>query len=176
MMWSRNWGIALLLSLLLAGCTGIPDGMKPVAHFDLSRYLGIWHEIARLDHSFERGLTQVSATYSLNSDGSVKVINRGWDAASKQWRQAEGRALLIGASDVGRLKVSFFGPFYGAYNIVVLDPEYRHVMICGPDRSYLWILARTPELDPKTLQNLVQQAKAWGFATDKLIFAGSSGS
>lgn len=155
--------------LVLAACTRLPEGITPVQGFELKRYLGEWHEIARLDHRFERGLTLVTATYSLRSDGSVRVLNRGWNAATAQWKEAEGRAVFIGSSSEGRLKVSFFGPFYGAYTIIALDPD-RYSMICGPDRSYFWILARESNLDPKTLESLLGRARALGFATDQLIF------
>jgi len=169
----RQFCPALLLAgiLVLAACTGVPEGVTPVRGFELQRYLGTWHEIARLDHSFERGLSRVTASYSLRDDGAVKVINRGWNAEAGKWQEAEGRAVFVGARDEGRLKVSFFGPFYGAYNIIALDPGYRHVMICGPDRSYLWILARTPQLEPVALQRLVAQAKSLGFPTEQLIYA-----
>lgn len=155
--------------LAIMACTRLPEGIRPVSSFELQRYLGQWHEVARLDHRFERGLTQVTATYSLNGDGSVKVLNRGWDATKGRWKEAEGRAVFIGSSQEGRLKVSFFGPFYGAYTVIALEPD-RYSMICGPDRTYLWILSREPRLDPATLQRLVAQAKDLGFATDQLIY------
>jgi apolipoprotein D and lipocalin family protein len=155
--------------LALSACTRLPDGITPVQGFELKRYLGGWHEVARLDHRFERGLTKVTATYSLREDGSVKVLNRGWDAAKGQWKVAEGRAVIIGAATEGRLKVSFFGPFYGAYTVIALDPD-RYSMICGPDRSYFWILSREPKLDPPILALLLGRAKALGFATDELIY------
>lgn len=155
--------------LAIMGCTRLPEGIRPVSSFELQRYLGQWHEVARLDHRFERGLTQVTATYSLNGDGSVKVLNRGWDATKGRWKEAEGRAVFLGSSQEGRLKVSFFGPFYGAYTVIALEPD-RYSMICGPDRTYLWILSREPRLDPATLQRLVAQAKDLGFATDQLIY------
>ena len=136
---------------------------------DVQRYLGKWYEIARLDHSFEKGLSQVSAEYSLREDGSVKVLNRGWNASKAQWKEAEGRAVFIGSSSEGRLKVSFFGPFYGAYTILALDPD-RYSMICGPNRSYFWILAREPKLDPNTMETLLARARELGFATDDLIY------
>lgn len=165
----RHALIALLL--LLSACTGIPDGITPVTGFELHRYLGTWYEIARLDHSFERGLQDVRTEYSLREDGGVKVINSGYDAAEGRRREAEGKAYFVDQPDVGRLKVSFFGPFYGAYNIIALDKTgYRYVMIAGPNRDYLWILARTPALDEPTMQQLLSEAKALGFATEKLIF------
>jgi len=160
---------ALVAALATTGCTRLPQGIRPVQPFELQRYLGEWHEVARLDHRFERGLTKVTATYSLRADGSVKVLNRGWNAAEGRWKEAEGRAVFVGSTQEGRLKVSFFGPFYGAYTVMALDPE-RYSMICGPDRTYFWILSRKPVLDPTTLQELVAQAKAQGFATDRLIY------
>ncbi|WP_026601128.1 lipocalin family protein [Methylomonas sp. 11b] len=163
--------VSIVLLSLLCACTGIPDGVKVIDGFELERYLGTWYEIARLDHSFERGLTDISAEYSLRDDGGVKVLNSGYDAEQGQRKIAEGKAYFIDKPDIGRLKVSFFGPFYGAYNIIALDKTgYRYVMIAGPDRDYLWILARSPELPPSILQELIQQAKALGFATEKLIF------
>ncbi len=165
----KKW-VALIM-LLLPGCTGIPDGVVPVTGFDISRYLGKWYEIARLDHSFERGLENVSAVYTLNDDGSVKVINRGYDASAKKWKQAEGRAYFVEAPDVGRLKVSFFGPFYGGYNIIALDHKgYSYAMVCGPDLSYLWILSRTPKMKTAVLSDLVSRAKDLGFDTESLIY------
>lgn len=160
-----------LLLLLLAGCVRIPEQIQPVAGFDLNRYLGKWYEIARLDHSFERGLSNVSAEYSLREDGGVRVMNRGFSQVTKTWKEAEGRAYFVKRPDHGFLKVSFFGPFYGAYVIFDLDhAHYRHALVCGPDRSYLWILARTPSLPDELLQQLINRAASAGFDTTKLIF------
>jgi apolipoprotein D and lipocalin family protein len=160
-----------ILLMILPGCVGIPNGISTVADFDINRYLGKWYEIARLDHPFERGLENVSADYSLRSDGGVKVINRGYNPEEKEWKQAEGKAYFVGESNVGQLKVSFFGPFYGGYNIIALDKTgYSYSMVCGPDRSYLWILSRTPEMDALPLSELVSQAKGLGFGTDTLIY------
>jgi apolipoprotein D and lipocalin family protein len=161
----------LVSVMLVSACTGIPDGVSPVSGFDVNRYLGTWYEIARLDHSFERDLQQVTADYSMREDGGIRVINRGYDTEKQAWQQSEGKAYFIGDSDVGRLKVSFFGPFYGAYNIMELDREnYQYAMISGPDRSYLWILARTPELGQATVDRLVEQAARLGFDSEQLIF------
>jgi apolipoprotein D and lipocalin family protein len=157
--------------MMLTACTGIPDGVSPVTGFDVNRYLGTWYEIARLDHSFERGLQQVTAEYSERDDGGIRVVNRGYDTEKQAWEQSEGKAFFIGDSDVGRLKVSFFGPFYGAYNIIELDREnYQYAMVSGPDRSYLWILARSPVLEQTTVDRLVKQAAGLGFDSEQLIF------
>lgn len=161
---------ALLLPLMLIGCTGLPDGVKPVTGFELERYLGTWHEIARLDHSFERGLTAVSATYSPRADGGIDVLNRGYDPAKGTWKEAEGRAYFLQGPDVASLKVSFFGPFYGGYHVFELDPEYRWALVAGYSHDYLWILARDKRIAPAELEQLLQRARDAGFDTDALIF------
>jgi apolipoprotein D and lipocalin family protein len=163
------------LVLLLSACMGVPDNVKVIERVDASQYLGTWYEIARLDHSFERGLEKVTATYSAKEDGGIKVLNRGFNVKKNEWKEAEGKAYFVDApnadkTNTGKLKVSFFGPFYGAYNIIALDANYQHVMICGPDKSYLWILSRTPQMAEPIKQELVAKAKAYGFATDKLIY------
>ena len=158
------------ISLILTACLGIQDGTDAVQGFQLQRYLGDWYEIARLDHRFERGLSHVQAQYSLREDGGVRVVNKGYKDRKGEWKQAEGKAYFTDAADVGSLKVSFFGPFYGAYNIIELDPDYQFALVVGPDTDYLWILSRTPELDAKIVKQLVAQAAALGFSTDKLIY------
>lgn len=161
--------ILLIVMFLLAGCVEKPEKVTPVKNFELSRYLGTWYEIARLDHSFERGLEQISAAYSMREDGGVKVINRGFDTKSKQFKEAEGKAYFVETPDTGFLKVSFFGPFYGAYIIFDLDYE-QYSLVSGPDLSYLWILSRKPVMEEETKKRLIGKAKAAGFDTDKLIF------
>jgi len=161
----------IVIFTLLTSCTGIPEGITAVDGFDVNRYLGTWYEIARLDHRFERGLENISATYTLRKDGGVDVLNKGWDVKAGKWQEAQGKAYFVEQSDKGRLKVSFFGPFYGGYNIIDLDKkDYAYSMVTGPDRSYLWILSRTRQLPEATLQALLERAKALGFATDQLIF------
>jgi len=153
------------------GCVGIPENVKPVDNFKIDRYLGKWYEIARLDHSFERGLSHVTADYSLRDDGGVRVMNRGYAAESDSWKEAEGKAYFVKGSNQGYLKVSFFGPFYGSYIIFELDHEnYQYSLVCGPDKSYLWILARGPTLKEDIKNTLVKKAAASGFDTSKLIF------
>ena len=163
--------IVATLLMLLTGCVGIPENVRPVDHFSLDKYLGTWFEIARLDHSFERGLTRVTATYSLREDGGVRVLNRGYSQQKQTWKEAEGKAFFVGKTDQGFLKVSFFGPFYGSYIIVELDHEqYQYALVCGPDKSYLWLLARTPHLSAEVKNRLLAKAAALGFDTSALIF------
>jgi apolipoprotein D and lipocalin family protein len=164
------WALGMAL-LVLASCTGVPDGVQPVRGFDIERYLGTWYEIARLDHRFERGLSRVTADYSLREEGGINVINRGYDAETAEWKEVVGKAFPNDEPGIGRLKVSFFGPFYGGYNIIALDDAgYQYSMVCGPDRSYLWILARTPALDSSLVEDLVARAAALGFSVEELIF------
>ncbi|WP_299879760.1 lipocalin family protein [uncultured Cocleimonas sp.] len=162
----------LLLTIFLSGCSaGVPDGIKPVSDFEVNRYFGKWYEIARLDHSFERGLSNITAEYSLREDGNLRVLNRGYNIKKKKWQDAEGKAKFTGPSDIGSLKVSFFGPFYGGYNIIELDQQnYQYVMIAGNDRSYFWILSRTPKLDPAVQKRLINKARSLKFPVEKLIY------
>ena len=163
--------ITFFLPFLFVGCTGIPEGLRPVTGFEAGRYLGTWYEIARLDHSFERNLTNVTAQYSAGEGDQVLVLNRGFDKEKGKWQEVEGIARFIGDKTVGSLKVSFFGPFWGGYHVIALDKEgYRYSMVSGPSRSYLWILSREKRLDEKILADLVGKAKEWGFETEKLIF------
>ena len=171
---SLKW-LLWLSTLMLSACMGVPDKVKVVDSVDARQYLGTWYEIARLDHSFERDLDYVTANYSLRDDGGIKVTNRGFNSKTKTWQEAVGKAYFVDPinadkTNTGKLKVSFFGPFYGAYNIIVLDkPYYNYVMVCGPDKSYLWILSRTPQLTYPIKQHLIAQAQEMGFATEQLI-------
>jgi apolipoprotein D and lipocalin family protein len=145
--------------------------LEPVTGFDVERYLGKWYEIARLDHSFERNMSNVSAHYSLGQKDGIRILNRGFDEKSGKWKEIEGKAYFMGNENVGSLKVSFFGPFYGGYHIIDLDREsYQYAMVAGPRRSYLWILCRYRKLDQEVLSALVSRARGWGFDTNKLIY------
>ena len=167
---ARTTPFLAILAAFMTACTGAPEGVDPVSGFELDRYLGTWYEIARLDHSFERGLSNVTANYTLRDDGGVKVINRGYNAEDQEWDETEGKAYFVGDADIGQLKVSFFGPFYGGYNIIELDKDgYQYSMVAGPDRSYLWILSRSPDLDDAVLERLLAKADELGFPLGELI-------
>ncbi|MEE4291888.1 MAG: lipocalin family protein [Cycloclasticus sp.] len=156
---------------ILSGCVGLPPGVQPVSNFELNNYLGKWYEVARLDHSFERGLNQVSAEYSLRKDGGVSVINRGFSPENNDWKEALGKAYFVNEPNEGYLKVSFFGPFYGSYIIFELDKDnYQYAFISGPDTDYLWLLSRTPTVEPEVMKKFISMSEALGFDTSKLIF------
>lgn len=161
----------LVVCLLISSCLSVPDGVAPIQNFELDRYLGRWYEVARLDHSFERGLEAVTANYSLREDGGIRVINSGRDINSGELQQAEGRAYFVDKSNIGHLKVSFFGPFYGSYVIFELDQiDYQYAFVAGNSTDYLWLLARTPAVSEAVLSNFKQKASKYGFNTDDLIF------
>ncbi len=149
----------------------MPESVKPVSGFELSNYLGKWYEVARLDHSFERGLSQVTADYSMRNDGGVSVLNRGYSEADKDWKEAEGKAYFVNRSTDGYLKVSFFGPFYGSYVVFELDRKgYSYAFVSGPDTDYLWLLSRTPSVEPEVMKKFVQMSAERGFDTKQLIY------
>jgi len=171
-MW-RTIGYAyqVLVIALLGGCASVPDGLQPITQFQADRYLGTWYEVARLDHSFERGLSKVTAEYARRDDGSIQVVNRGYDAQREKWREAQAVARFVGSADVASLKVTFFWPFYGAYHVIALDRDgYNYAMVTSSSRDYLWILARQKHLDAVVQNELLAKAKAWSFRTEDLIF------
>lgn len=161
----------LILLWTVSACTSAPENVTPVSNFNLNQYLGQWYEIARLDHSFERGLEQVSAHYSMRDDGGVNVINRGYSNQKKQWDEAIGKAYFVSDSETGHLKVSFFGPFYGAYVIFELDEaDYQYAFVSGPNLNYLWLLARTPIISNEIKQDFIEKSAKLGFDTEQLIW------
>lgn len=167
----RHVVLVITLVLSLSSCTSVPEGIEPVDNFELPRYLGKWYEIARYDHSFEAGLEQVTAEYSMQDDGSVKVINRGFNPNKQTWKEAQGKAYLVQNSNIGHLKVSFFGPFYASYVIFELDKQaYQYALVTGPNRDYLWILARNPQLDESVKTQLLTSIQQAGFALPSLIW------
>jgi len=162
--------LTILACLTLSGCLGMPEKVQPVSNFQLNKYLGQWYEIARLDHSFERGLENVTAEYSMREDGGVSVVNRGFSTEDNEWSEATGKAYFVNRSEEGYLKVSFFGPFYGSYVVFELDKEnYQYAFVSGPDLSYLWLLSRTPEVSKEIIDDFIEKSQSLGFDTSKLI-------
>ena len=157
--------------ILLSGCLGMPKSVTPVTGFELNKYLGTWYEVARLDHSFERGLSQITAQYSLREDGGVSVVNRGYLSEEKKWKQAEGKAYFVNTTNEGYLKVSFFGPFYGSYVVFELDKQdYQYAFISGPDTDYLWLLSRTPTVSKAVMDKFITMSAQRGFDTQAIIY------
>ena len=160
----------LLSGLLLTGCRSSQstEMIPAVRGFQLERYLGTWYEIARLPHTFERGMTEVSAVYTLEKNGNVQVVNSG--VKNGAHRSIQGTAHFKGETSVGELRVSFFRPFYGDYRIIALSPDYSYAIVTSSTRDYLWILAREKKLPEEKLKQLLEQIRAWGFDTTKLEY------
>lgn len=160
----------LLLCLLQVSCTGLPKDIEPVSNFKLNSYLGTWYEIARLDHSFERGLNNISATYSSREDGGVRVLNKGLSIDDQEWNTAEGKAYFVEDQHTGHLKVSFFGPFYGSYIVFKLDEDYQNAFITSYNKDYLWFLSRNQNVSDELKKEFVELAESKGFDVDSLIW------
>lgn len=163
--------LGIFAILCLVACSGSPLEVKPVTGFEKARYLGTWYEIARLDHSFERGLTDVTANYSLSDDGKVIVLNKGFDLKKGKFNKAQGKAKFSVDETTGHLKVSFFGPFYGDYIIFDLDKDgYSYAFVSGGRDNYLWLLARSPVIADEIRQEFIDKSTALGYDTDGLIW------
>lgn len=169
-LWPVMTGIAVALTLVACKSPTPPKGVKPVSDFNASRYLGKWYEIARLENRFEKGMEQVTATYGLRSDGGITVLNRGYDPIKNRWKESEGKAYFTGAPTTAALKVSFFGPFYGGYNVIKLDKDYQHALVSGPNRDYLWILSRSTTLPETVKQEFLATARELGFPVEQLVW------
>lgn len=166
--------VVLVLALLLSACGGLPKDINPVQQFEVERYLGTWYEIARLDHRFERGLSNVAAEYQWRDDGQIRVLNRGFNEGKNEFSEAIGRAKFARNTDEGYLKVSFFGPFFGSYVVFDLDDDYQRAYVAGNNRSFLWFLARTPTVSDDHMNDFVLRASELGFQTDDLIIVDQS--
>lgn len=165
--------VSLLLMVtisLFSSCTSIPKGAVAVSSFDKEKYLGKWYEIARMDFKFERGLNNTTAFYSVNKDGSIRVQNRGYNPAKNTWKEAIGKAKFVEKDDVAMLKVSFFGPFYGGYNVIALDKDYKYALIAGNSLEYLWILSREKTMPEDIKTEYLKIAGDLGFKTSELIW------
>jgi len=157
--------------MMLSSCATSTRLLRPVENFDSNRYLGVWYEIARLPHRFERNLVAVTATYSLRKDGAIDVLNQGYDTVAKKWKSAKGRGYFKQGSNTPLLKVTFFWPFYGDYKVISLDTtDYSYAVVTSGTFDYLWILARKPALDAETLARLVHFAETSGFDVSQLEY------
>lgn len=165
--------MALSLFSFLSSAQDTEYDNSVIDDFDLSRYLGTWYEIARFDHSFERGLDNVTAEYLLRDDGMVDVINSGWKDG--KFEVANGKAKQPDPlTDPAHLKVSFFLFFYSDYNVMMLDDSYQVSLVGSKSPKYLWILSRTPELSDSVLDAVLEEAESRGYDTGKLIWVDQS--
>ena len=154
-------------AMALAGCVSGPKvDNAPVATLDLNRYLGEWYEIARFDHSFERGVEQAKADYTQNADGTIKVVNTGVKAGKQKTAIGKGKT----TDTPGLLRVSFFGPFYADYRVMLIDEDYTYALVGSGGADYIWLLSRTPGLSETAKSELLAEARRRGYDTDKLIW------
>lgn len=166
-----NSFVLVLLSFLgISSCATIPEGATAVSPFSKDKYLGKWFEIARMDFSFERGLNNTTAEYSLNDDGTIKVINRGYNFKKDKWKEATGKAKFVDDANVAKLKVSFFGPFYAGYNVIAIDKDYKYALVAGKSLKYLWILSREKSIPNNIKENYLQLAQKIGYNTKDLVW------
>ena len=147
-----------------------PEGIKVVKAFELERYLGHWYEICRMPMRFEKGLSLVTADYSLNADGSVKVVNTGFDERKNRWRSTTGRAVFVDDPAEARLKVSFFGPFHAGYNVAEIDEDYRYALVFGRSLDYMWILSREKDIPERILRKYLEKAVKAGYDHYRLVW------
>ena len=154
----------------LYSCATIPKGAVAVKPFDKEKYLGKWYEIARKDFKFERNLSNTTAEYSLNENGTIKVNNQGYNTIKGEWKQAIGKAKFVGEENTAMLKVSFFGPFYSGYNVLAIDDEYKYALIAGESTKYLWILSREVNIPEEIKDKYLKIAKEIGYNTDDLVW------
>lgn len=165
-------GVGATLLTVLNSCKSVkvPAGVKVVDNFNAKFYMGQWFEIARLDFKHERNLSHVTANYVLNDNGSVKVVNVGYDYIKKKWKEAVGKAKFVGEEDKGALKVSFFGPFYSGYNVVAMDPNYENALVFGESTDYMWILSRQKSINEEVKKKFLAIAKAHGYNIENLVW------
>lgn len=162
--------IAISIMLSSLSCATIPKGVEAVTPFNKERFLGKWYEIARIDFRFERDLNNTTAEYSLKSDGTIKVENRGYNTKKEKWEQAIGKAKFVGNDNIAMLKVSFFGPFYSGYNVLAIDPEYKYALIGGSSYKYLWILSRDKSIPEEVKSRYVKFATQLGYHASELLW------
>lgn len=166
-------GSLTLLSVTLFAinsCSSAPKGLQVVQNFNKEKYLGSWYEIARLDFVFEKNLNNTTAEYSQNNDGSIKVINRGYNFLKNKYVSATGKVKFAGDTNNGKLKVSFFGPFYSGYNIVALDSDYKYALIAGQNLKCLWLLSREKSMPQNIKEAYLKTAKQLGYDVSQLIW------
>jgi apolipoprotein D and lipocalin family protein len=161
-----------IIGVIMIGisCSSIPKGATAIQPFDSTRYLGKWYEIARFDFAFEKNLNTTTAEYSLNSDGTIRVENTGYNYKQEKWVKAIGRAKFRETSSIAKLGVSFFGPFYAGYNVIMLDPNYKYALIAGRNLRYLWILSREKSIPDEIKNQYLVEAERIGFKTQDLIW------
>ncbi len=163
--------LGLLGLLIFNSCSvGIPKGATAIQNFNAEKYLGKWYEIARFDYKFEKNMDNVTATYSKNEKGTIRVDNKGYDYIKKEWKESIGEAKFVNKETEARLKVSFFKPIWAGYNVIDIDENYQYALVVGNSTKYIWILSRTKEIPESIKQRFLEKAKNIGYHVDDLIW------
>ncbi len=158
-------------ALYLKNRSTIPEGAVAVAPFNAKKYMGKWYEIARMDYSHEHNLDNASAEYSMNKDGSIKVVNTGYNFKKSKQERAVGKACFVQSPQIAMLKVSFFGPIYSGYNVIAIDKDYKYALVVGRNLDYMWILSREPRIPENVKNEYLEKAKSLGYKIDKLVWS-----
>lgn len=170
---TRHFLYAVPLVIAIAAlrfCESIPTKATAVKPFDKEKYLGKWYEIARMDVSFEKNLSNTTAEYSLQDNGKIKIVNKGYNTKKNKWNEAIGKAKFLGDENEAKLKVSFFGPFYAGYNIIALDADYKYALVAGKNLDYLWILSRETTIPAHIKNRYLMVAQEIGYNTGDLLW------
>ena len=144
--------------------------IQPVTDFDINEYLGEWYEIARFDFRWEKDIKNVRANYSLNKNGSIKVVNSGYNYKKNTYKKSVGKARVKSDEQAAALQVSFFEPFYSDYTIIAIDSEYQYSLVAGKNTKYLWFLSRTPDMPEEIKNEYIKIAESYGYDLSTLIW------
>lgn len=164
----KRIALLALLALCMTACVSIPEKATAVKDFKQDKFLGTWYEIARFDFKYEKDMDLVTAQYTLREDGKIRVDNKGYNVVKKEWQQKIGKAKSVGSDTDGRLKVSFFGPFYSGYNVVSIDEDYNYVLVMGNDLDYIWFLSRTKDMPEAIKTKYKKMAEEVGYDLSRL--------
>ena len=162
--------VIMIFAGFFSGCRNKVPKAGPVQNFDAERYSGKWYEIARMDFAYEKNMSNVTAEYYLNDDGSIKVTNSGFDTNKQKWKQIEGKARFVDSKNNGALRVSFFGPFYTDYTVIEIDPDYQYALVAGQNTDLMWILSRTDGIPDKVKNSFLETACKAGYDVEKLVW------
>jgi len=165
----KNYFLSFFCLVLLLGCSSKNPTLNTVKNVDIKKYLGIWYEIARYEHSFEKDCKNVTATYSLKENDEIKVVNKCTNINTNSLKEVIGSAYSVDETNT-RLKVSFFWPFYGDYWILDLDENYTYAVIGEPSRKYFWILSRDKKLDENRKNEILKKLPQYGYSEEPLIW------
>lgn len=177
---SKKIAVTAAAALLGAAATGVllayrnretmPAGAEPLKNFEPERFMGLWYEIARMPLSYEKDMHYVTAEYSMQENGSMRVVNMGYNEKKKRWQKAIGKAVFVNETDEASMKIAFLGPFYSGYNVVDMDEEYKYALVFGRNLDYMWILSRETTIPEEIERRFLEKANDMGYDLYRLIW------